>query len=274
MQRLESHLLLHRRFAARRLLIRSVGHRMMKHEQDHFSAIAPQYALGRIGYPEDLYSFLGAQSEGHDLAWDCATGSGQVAQDLARMYSKVIATDISEALLALAPPHARIAYRTAAAEESCIESDTVDLVTVAQAMHWFDLPRFWVEVTRVLKKGGIMAFWGYNWPVVEPAVDRVLDDLKIVIASSWPARSAVLHGGYSSIDPPLEEISSPSFEASAQWELDDYLTHLRSWSATRYYRERTGEDITERFQSVFAQAWCGGRVRVTWPLILRVFRKA
>ena len=245
----------------------------MKHAQDHFSAIAPQYALGRIGYPEDLYRFLVAQCHGQDLAWDCATGSGQAALDLARSFSKVIATDISEELLALALPHSRISYRAASAEESGIERDSVDLVTVAQALHWFDLTRFWVEVMRVLKKGGVLAFWGYNWPVVEPGVDRVLEDFKAVISSSWPERSAVLHGGYDSIRPPLEEISSPAFEASAQWELDDYLAHLRSWSATRYYGERTAEDVTKQFQPAFADAWREGRVAVKWPLILRVFQK-
>jgi len=245
----------------------------LKHTQDHFSAIAPQYALGRIGYPEDLYRFLVAQCHGQDLAWDYATGSGQAALDLARTFSRVIATDISEALLALAPPHPRIFYRVAPAEESGIESGSVDLVTVAQALHWFDLDRFWREVIRVLKKGGIMAFWGYNWAIVEPGVDRVLEDFKTAIASSWPDRSSIIHGGYSSIRAPLHEISCPSFEASAQWELDDYLAHLRSWSATRYYRERTGEDVTEQFQPAFAQVWRGGRVTVKWPLILRVFRK-
>ena len=171
-------------------LIASVGQRNMKHTQDHFSAIAPQYALGRIAYPEDLYRFLVAQCHGQDLAWDCATGSGQAALDLVRTFSRVIATDISKELLALAPPHPRIFYHEVSAEESGIEPESVDLITVAQALHWFDLSRFWPEVMRVLKKGGVLAFWGYNWPVVEPGVDRVLEDFKSVISSSWPERSA------------------------------------------------------------------------------------
>lgn len=244
----------------------------MKHAQDHFSSIAPQYALGRIGYPEDLYNFLGAQCAGHDLAWDCATGSGQAALDLARTFSGVIATDISAELLTLAPPHPRISYRMASAEESGIESGAVDLITVAQALHWFDLNRFWPEVMRVLKQGGVMAFWGYTWPVVAPGVDSVLEDFKAVIASSWPERNSILLAGYSSIRAPLREIPSPSFEASAQWALEDYLAHLDSWSATRYYHERTGEDVVEQFRPAFDRVWRGGRVLVKWPLILRVFR--
>lgn len=245
----------------------------MKHAQDHFSAIASQYAQGRIGYPEDLYRFLVVQCRRQDLAWDCATGSGQAALDLVRSFSKVIATDISAELLALAPAHPCISYRAASAEESGLEPDSVDLITIAQALHWFDLTRFWVEVRRVLKQGGILAFWGYNWPIVESGVDRVLEDFKAMISSSWPERSAILHGGYNSIHPPLHEISSPAFAASAQWALGDYLSHLRSWSATRYYRERTGKDATKPFEQAFAEAWPGGRVPVRWPLILRVFRK-
>lgn len=192
----------------------------MTHAQDHFSAIASQYALGRIAYPEDLYRFLATQCHVQDLAWDCATGSGQAALDLVRKFSRVIATDISKELLALAPRHPRI-----------------------------------------------------HWPVVAPEVDRILESFKSVISSSWPERSAILHGGYSSIRPLLEEISSPAFEASAQWKLDDYLAHLRSWSATRYYRERTGEDITLQFQPAFVAAWRDARIAVKWPLVLRVFQK-
>ncbi|MGC3961394.1 MAG: class I SAM-dependent methyltransferase [Verrucomicrobiota bacterium] len=244
----------------------------MKHAQDHFSSIATQYALGRIGYPEDLFRFLEAQCGAHDLAWDCATGSGQAAQSLARTFSRVIATDISKELLALASPHPRISYRVASAEESGIESGSVNLVTVAQALHWFDLDRFWPEAVRVLKPGGVLAFWGYNWAVIESGVDRVLEEFKAEIASSWPERSRILHEGYISTRTPFREFASPAFEASAQWELEDYLAHLRSWSAVRYYRERTGEDAVKQFQPAFVRAWRGGRVTVKWPLILRVFR--
>lgn len=245
----------------------------MSHAQDHFSPIASQYAAGRIGYPQELFRFLSSQCREHDVAWDCATGSGQAALDLASAFSTVIATDISAELLALAPSHPRIVYRVASAEASGIAADSVDLIAVAQALHWFDLDRFWPEVTRVLKPGGVLAFWGYNWPVVAPAVDRALEDFRGLIASSWPERSSILHGGYRSVDVPLDELPVPTLDASAQWVLADYLAHLRSWSATRYYRERTGDDIIQQFEAAFAEAWPGSRVSVTWPLVLRAFRK-
>lgn len=244
-----------------------------KHAQDHFSAIAQQYAKARISYPAELYEFLCASCSKHDLAWDCATGSGQAAIGLAQFYSRVVATDISEKLLALAPLHPRISYRAAPAEGSGFDSNSVDLITVAQALHWFDLDRFWVEVKRVLRAEGVLAYWGYLWPVVSPSVDRVLGEFRAVIADSWPERSSILHKGYSAVKAQLNEIQCPMLEASAEWLLDDYLNHLRSWSATRYYRDQTGDDVVARFRAAFSHAWKGDCLQVSWPLLLKAYRK-
>jgi SAM-dependent methyltransferase len=247
----------------------------MNHPQDHFSALAQEYARGRLVYPEQLYRFLTAQCRHRNLVWDCATGSGQAALDLVKTFARVIATDISKELLALAPPHERISYREASAETSGIETNAADLVTVAQAIHWFDLPKFWPELLRVLRTGGVFAFWGYNWPVVDSDIDRVQGKFREAIFSSWPKRSAILHEGYTSVIPPpsLVEITSPNLELSAQWSLSDYILHLRSWSATRYYKENHGDDIVDIFSPAFREAWHEDRVNVRWSLILRVFQK-
>ena len=244
----------------------------MKPDQDHFSPIASDYARGRFGYPETLYRFLAAHCREHHAAWDCATGSGQAARGLVERFSHVTATDISQELLARAPRHPRIVYRAAPAEASGLDPDSVDLVTVAQAVHWFDLPRFWTEVLRVLKPGGILAFWGYNWPVADPRVDRVLEAFRETIVSAWPERSAILHEGYRSVHPPLDEIACPALEATAHWDVADYLAHLRSWSAVRYHREKTGEDPVQTFKPAFVAAWPGNRIIVRWPLVLKAFR--
>jgi len=194
--------------------------------------------------------------------------------DLTGYFESVIATDISAELLALAPVHPRISYRRAAAEESGIDDGSVDLLVVAQALHWFDLPLFWDEVRRVLKRGGVFAFWGYNWPWVCPAVDQVLEELKQEIAPYWPERSAVLHNCYRTVDPPFPEIGTPEFEMSVSWTLDQYLSHLRSWSATRYSNERTGEDVVEKYEAAFGDAWEPDERLVSWPLVLKAYRNA
>jgi SAM-dependent methyltransferase len=245
----------------------------VKPDQDHFSPIASDYARGRFVYPETLYRFLAAHCREHHAAWDCATGSGQAARGLVERFSHVTATDISQELLARAPRHPRIVYRAAPAEASGLDPDSVDLVTVAQAVHWFDLPRFWTEVLRVLKPGGVLAFWGYNWPVADPRVDRVLEAFRETIVSAWPERSAILHEGYRSVRPPLDEIACPALEATAHWDVADYLAHLRSWSAVRYHREKTGEDPVQTFTPAFVAAWPGSRIIVRWPLVLKAFRK-
>lgn len=241
---------------------------------DHFSKIAAQYVRGRMGYPDGLYEFLSSQCEERELAWDCASGSGQAAGDLTRYFENVIASDISAELLELAPVHPRISYRRATAEESGIEDGSVDLLVVAQALHWFDLPRFWQEVRRVLKREGVFAFWGYNWPQVCPAVDLVLEGLKQEIAPYWPEKSAVLHNCYRSVDPPFPEIEAPSFEMSVSWTLDQYLAHLRSWSATRYFKERTGGEVVGKYEAAFGEAWGSSERPASWPLVLKVCRNA
>ncbi len=253
--------------------MRGVRQNEVKHAEDHFSKIAHQYARGRFAYPSGLYDFLATKCAGHNLAWDCATGTGQAAIALTKVFTKVIATDISKELIGFASPHPQICYRIAPSENSEIEPESVDLITVAQALHWFNLDEFWVEVRRVLKDGGVLAFWGYNWPIVHPAVDHLLEHYKLELALFWPKRSAILHEGYKSVCPPFDEIISPSFDVYAEWNRDDYLAHLSSWSATRYYCERTGGDIMTKFQDRFAVAWRGDRLHVKWPLVVRLFRK-
>lgn len=239
---------------------------------DHFSPIAANYARGRIGYPRDLFQFLADQCPEHQLAWDCATGTGQAAGDLVDSFSQVVATDISPELLALTRPHPRVAYRKAPAEASGLEASSVDVIVVAQAVHWFNLGEFWREVQRVSKPNGLLAYWGYNWSMVSPEVDRVLEEFKTTIAAYWPKQSALLHQGYRSVHPPFAEIECPRFEARAEWALADYLAHLRSWSAVRYYREAVGSDPVLKYAEAFAVAWPESPPPARWPLITKVFR--
>ena len=146
----------------------------MNHPQDHFSHIATAYKDGRITYPKELYEYLVGLCEERTCAWDCATGSGQAAEDLSQHFDRVIATDISDSLLSHAKENQRIEFKTAPAEESGIASESIDLVTVAQAIHWFEFDKFWEEVDRVLKPNGVLAYWGYLWPQVNDHIDAFL----------------------------------------------------------------------------------------------------
>ncbi len=240
---------------------------------DHFSSIAQAYARGRISYPPELFAHLAGLCPGHDLAWDCATGSGQAAVALAATFARVEATDLSAELLRQAPAHPRIRYRVAHAENSGLTDRSVDLVTVAQALHWFEHPLFEREVLRVLRPRGILACWGYVWPAVNPAVDALLEQFKAQIAPHWPPRAALLQAGYAALRFSLPELPAPKFQIAVRWTAADYLAHLASWSAVRYHREKTGADIVEEFRPGFERVWGSSSAEVRWDLVLRIFRK-
>lgn len=245
----------------------------MSVNQDHFSAVAGHYARGRFGYPAGLFDYLAGLCGSCELAWDCATGSGQAATALASRFARVVATDISADLLALAPVIPNVNYRCAPAETSGLAPASVDLVTVAQALHWFDQEKFWGELRRVCCPGAIFAFWGYLWPQVDEAVDSQMRALRPVLAPCWPERSAILHDEYRTVHPPFVALNPPPFEVRVEWRRQDYLAHIASWSAVRYHCERHGGDVLSEFDRGLQKLWPDLEVRrVTWPLVMRVYR--
>jgi ubiquinone/menaquinone biosynthesis C-methylase UbiE len=142
-----------------------------------FATEAAEYAHLRPTYPDNLFEFLATVVASRNIAWDCATGNGQAATHLARHFGQVIATDESGEMIAQAPRDPRITYWVAEAEDSGIEDHLVDLVTVASAIHWFDLDRFYAEVRRVVKPGGVIAAWTYYTHVFGSAIDAVISRL-------------------------------------------------------------------------------------------------
>src|SRR5215470_15770711 len=135
--------------------------------KDHFSASAAGYATFRPKYPAELFDFVAALPERRRVAWDCATGNGQAALPLAERFDRVVATDASAEQIAHATPHPRVSYGVGLADESGLDGESVDLVTVAQALHWLALDRFFAEVRRVVVEGGVLAVWCYTRPVLE-----------------------------------------------------------------------------------------------------------
>lgn len=245
----------------------------MSHLQDHFSAGAEAYARGRFGYPEALFDHLAGLCRERQCAWDCATGSGQAAVSLAGRFERVEATDISEPLLAKAPDLKNVRFRRAAAEVSGLQDASIDLVTVAQALHWFELELFWRELRRVCKPGAVFAFWGYCWPQVDAAVDAKLVGLREELAPYWPERNVILQHGYRDVHPPFAAVAASPFAVQVQWTRRDYIAHIASWSAIRYQREQRGADGLNEFEQNLAEIWPAETLRtVSWPLLLRVFR--
>lgn len=243
---------------------------------DHFSRHATDYARYRPDYPEALFDWLAEEAPSRERAWDCATGNGQAAAALARRFARVVATDASARQLAEAARDPRILYAVATAEAAPIASRTVDLVTVAQALHWFDRPRFWAEATRVLAAGGIVAVWSYDLLRISPEIDSAVRRLyRDVVGAYWPPERAIVESGYGSLEFPFEEIVPPSFAMEKRWMLADLVGYVRTWSATRRFVEARGVDPVLEVSEELSRAWgAPEEVRpILWDLDVRVGRR-
>jgi SAM-dependent methyltransferase len=244
--------------------------------KDHFSGHAAGYARNRPGYPPALFAWLASQSPALDRAWDCGTGSGQAAVPLADHFAAVVATDPSAEQIRNAAPHPRVTYRVAPAEESGLEEGSASLVSVAQALHWFDLPRFWAEAGRVLKPGGLLAAWTYPLMSVTPAVDAVVGRFYDgEVGPYWPPERRLVDEEYRTIAFPWTEVEVPSFAIELGWTLGDLLAYVRTWSAVQRYRKQHGTDPVDGIERELADAWGAADAvhAVHWPLVVRAVRK-
>lgn len=249
---------------------------MTKPFTDHFAAVSANYADFRPRYPAALFDWLAEHAPARSLAWDCAAGTGQASVDIAERFAQVVATDASRTQIEAAVPHPRVLYRVATAQDSCLVDRSVDLVTVAQALHWLDLEAFYTEVRRVLKPGGLLAVWTYGMHSMgDAAIDaRVRHFYADVVGEYWPPERAHVETGYRDLPFPFAEIAPPAFTMTADWSLPQLLGYLRSWSATARYIRVTGEDPVIELGERLAALWGGTDATrtVTWPLALRVGR--
>jgi SAM-dependent methyltransferase len=242
--------------------------------KDRFSGHAADYRAYRPAYPAELFAFLAGAAPGRDLAWDCGTGSGQAAVALADHFAKVFATDASAEQVRNAEPHPRVEYAVGPAERCPLPDHSADLVAVAQALHWFDLDRFYAEVHRVCRPGGVLAVWTYNFHSVSPAVDAVLHRFRAdFVDLYWPPERAWVDAGYRNVPFPFADMPTPPFGMATLWDLPRVLGYLRTWSSTKAFEKARGFDPVERLAPEFAAAWgdAGGKT-VRWELALRAGR--
>jgi SAM-dependent methyltransferase len=240
--------------------------------KDHFSGHAAGYANFRPGYPRALLDFVASLTPGRSLAWDCATGNGQAALGLAERFEQVIATDASEAQLAQATPHPKIEYRQAPAEQSGLTGGSVDLVTVATAVHWLDFDRFYAEAKRVLAPGGAIVVWSYNLPRVTPEISALVDRLSYqIVKAYWPPERRWVDEEYRHLPFPFREVEVPQFWIEERWDLSRLLAYIGTWSATQRYLQTHGRDPRELVAGELAAAWgdADREREIRFPIMMR-----
>lgn len=244
---------------------------------DHFSGVASRYADFRPRYPSGLFDYLATLVPRDSVVWDCACGNGQATIDLAGRFDRVVATDASREQIASATPHSKVEFRVAPAEQSGLPNESVGLVVVAQALHWFDLDKFYAEVRRVLKPGGMLAVWAYGIDEVEgDSVNQLVQEFYFnTVGPYWPPERRLVEEGYRTIPFPFDEIMPPAFRMETRWTLDQLLGYVSTWSATSRYIKATGRNPLEPLSADLARVWGDAESRrlIVWPLALRLGRK-
>ncbi len=249
---------------------------MSQNFQDHFSGVANHYADFRPHYPEALFDYLATLAASSTTVWDCACGNGQASQDLALRFAKVIATDASKEQVASAKPNPKVEFRVATAEQSGLPDRSVELITIAQALHWFDFARFYAEAKRVLKPNGVLAAWAYGINTVAgDAVNHIVQNFYAhVVGPYWPPSRKLIEEGYRTIPFPFVEIMPPEFRMEVRWTMEQLLGYFSTWSATTRFIKATGRNPLEQLSAELSPVWGQAHAPrlVVWPLSLRIGR--
>jgi SAM-dependent methyltransferase len=243
---------------------------------DHFSGVAEEYARFRPEYPPALFDWLAQAVPRRELAWDCACGSGQATVSLADRFVLVAGTDVSLKQLANTPAIDNTVFSAATAESSPLADHSVDLVTVGQALHWFDLEAFFNEVRRVLVPGGVVAAWTYGLPQVDD------DEIGAVVSHFitdtmwpyWPPETAHVIDGYATIALPFPALEPPPFEMAVGWTLPRFLGFTRTWSGVARWVEMHGNDPVDGLAVELGRLWGddGALRTIRWSLKIRAGR--
>lgn len=237
--------------------------------KDLFSTNPGDYSKYRPSYPQELITFLLSKTAQYTHAWDCGAGSGQLTNLLAPHFIQIDATDISKKQISQAPILPNVTFSIQPAEDTNFPSQYFDIITVAQAIHWFDFKSFYEEVNRVLKPGGLIAVLGYGLVRVDSTINKLIDDFYGKLSSYWEPERKYIDEQYVTIPFPFREIKSPEFQYKTQWTLDHFVHYINTWSAIEKYKQTNSSQLTTSLKESLTPLWNGTKT-VTFPTLLRV----
>jgi SAM-dependent methyltransferase len=241
--------------------------------KDIFSQQADSYAKFRPGYPPELFEYILSFTDYRKNAWDVGTGNGQAAVALSPFFDHVIATDLSEKQLSKAPPVANIEYRVCPADNTNILDKSINLITVAQAYHWFPFDSFAREVRRVAQPGAIIAVWCYPLPVINEKKlnDELLHFYRDVTGPYWDPERKYIENNYEDIPFPFDRLPGKMFNIQYEWNIDQLAGYTSSWSAVQHYINAKGSDPVTDFRNQLKKNWPRrDTVIVDFPIVLLI----
>lgn len=247
----------------------------MKRVKDRFSGHSKIYQKYRPTYPPELYDEILTHVESRNCSWDCGTGNGQVASVLAKHFKRVFATDISKNQLKEAPTKKNIIYGLSRAESTAFKNDSFDLITVGQALHWFDLSAFFREVRRVSKHNGILAVWGYSLLQLGDPIDTLLSEFYYEkVGPYWDNERQHIDSGYQTIKFDFVKVRHRElFEIKGNMDLETLEGYLNSWSSVQNYIRQKRENPVPPFIKAIQSYWKKGEIKsVRFPVFIKIGR--
>ncbi len=241
-----------------------------------FGSNAKNYAQYRPGYPAELYEFLTLNSPGTDCAWDCACGTGQVARELSRRFTRVLARDISPEQVEQAPRAANIEYSIGAAEQSGYPDESIDLICVAQALHWFDLEAFFGECRRVLRPGGLLAVWGYGFVSISEQIDALMrKEFFPRLDGYWSGGNRLLWNRYRDIEFPFYELKPPPLSMAVRIDRRNFTRYVGTWSGVIRYDTENEANLSDELETMLSGVWPDGLEReISYDFTAAIRRKS
>lgn len=242
--------------------------------KDNFSTQSDKYAKYRPSYPTEFFDYLNAMVQNKQNAWDCGTGNGQIACELAKTYDNVFATDISQSQIDNALRADNIFYSIQPAEKTDFESQFFDLIVVAQAVHWFDFEQFYAEVRRIAKENALLCIIGYGRLEISEQINPIITKFyENTIGKYWDKERRYLDEEYKTIPFPFDEIQTSNFVNTQHWTLEHLIGYLNTWSAVKHFIKQNGFNPIDKLQSEIKQFWSNDEEKeVRFPLFLRIGR--